>query len=240
MNMEVIPAIDLMDGRCVRLRQGDYDQATFYETEPVVLAQQAEQYGVKRLHLVDLDGARESKPVNLAVLRQITQATGLAVEFGGGLRDEAQVQAIFDAGVQYAVVGSMAVTDPNTVETWMQKFGPERFILAADVRYGRLKISGWSEEAKTSLGGLMKWYQKQGGSQVLCTDISRDGMMQGPNLSLYRAQMKLYPGLKVIASGGVASLSDLRDLKGEGIYAAVVGKALLEGRISYDGLQKIH
>lgn len=238
--MEIIPAIDLMDGRCVRLRQGQYDQATFYDTEPVVIAKQAEQHGVRRLHLVDLDGARASKPVNTAVLKQITDATSLQVEFGGGLREDAHVQAVFDAGARYAVVGSLAVTAPETVEAWMQNFGPDHFILAADVRYGRLKISGWSEDAKASLGGLMKWFQKRGGEQVLCTDIGRDGMMQGPNLSLYRAQMKLHPELKVLASGGVASLSDLRDLKGEGLYGAVVGKALLEGRISYEDLQKIH
>jgi phosphoribosylformimino-5-aminoimidazole carboxamide ribotide isomerase len=231
--MEIIPAIDLLEGRCVRLRQGQYDQTTFYEVSPLEWAQQAEAAGLRRVHLVDLEGARDGTPRHVEVLRAMSEKTGLEIDFGGGIRTEAELEKILEAGAHYVVVGSMAVHHPEDAAQWMARFGPERFILAADVRYGRLRIEGWKENPSTSLRTLLRWFAEQGGQQVLCTDIGRDGMLRGPNYALYRTQIQQHPDLRFIASGGVSNIRDVADLKAEGLYGVVIGKALFEQRFTF-------
>ena len=235
--IQLIPAIDLIDGRCVRLSQGDYDTKKEYG-DPVEMALRMEDMGVRRLHLVDLDGAKSRHVVNDRVLRDICRRTSLTVDFGGGIKTEDDLEKVFDAGAAMATAGSIAVTDPDSVGLWIEKYGAERMVLGADVRDGKISINGWKEDSALELMPFLEGYRKQGLQHVLCTDISKDGMLQGPNTALYKSIMAQWPDCRLIASGGVSSKEDIRALDEAGIPAVVFGKAIYEGRIDLASLIK--
>lgn len=234
--IELIPAIDIIDGHCVRLTRGDYATQKVYDSDPVNVARMLEKQGFKRLHVVDLDGARSRHIVNADILRRITSETNLIVDFGGGIKSYDDLQAAFDAGAHMVTVGSIAVTDPERVIGWLQRHGSERIVLGADVRYGRISINGWKDDSSDELLPFLGRYLGAGFSKVLCTDITLDGMLQGPSTQLYAAIMNVYPDCHLIASGGVASIDDIRVLNATGIPAVVFGKALYEGRINLNDL----
>ncbi len=235
--IQLIPAIDLIDGRCVRLSQGDYDTKKEYG-DPVEMALRMEDMGVRRLHLVDLDGAKSRHVVNDRVLRDICRRTSLTVDFGGGIKTEDDLEKVFDAGAAMATAGSIAVTDPESVGLWIERYGAERIVLGADVRDGKISINGWKEDSALELMPFLEGYRKQGLQHVLCTDISKDGMLQGPNTALYKSIMAQWPDCRLIASGGVSSKEDIRALDEAGIPAVVFGKAIYEGRIDLASLIK--
>lgn len=228
--IELIPAIDLIEGKCVRLSQGDYDTKKVYG-DPVEMARKMEQVGVKRLHLVDLDGAKSRHVVNEKVLREICSATSLTVDFGGGIKTQDDLDKVFDAGAAMATAGSIAVTSPTTVYSWIETYGAERIVLGADVRDGKISINGWKEDSPLELMPFLNDYIQRGIRNILCTDISKDGMLQGPNIGLYKDIMKHFPECHLIASGGVSCEEDICALEEAGIPAVVFGKAIYEGRI---------
>lgn len=234
--MLLIPAIDIINGRCVRLTKGDYATEKVYADDPVEVARQMEALGFRRLHVVDLDGARSKHVVNLDVLQRITRETHLVVDFGGGVKTDEDMQKVIDAGAQMVTVGSIAVTDPERVHDWLQKFGPERIVLGADVKNGLISINGWKEESTLKLFPFLDSYMQQGIRHVLCTDIGKDGMLQGPATVLYQTIMQAYPDCLLIASGGVSCIEDIRALNIAGIPAVVFGKAIYEGRINLQEL----
>ena len=229
--IELIPAIDIIDGKCVRLTKGDYDQKKIYNEDPVAQAREFEALGFKRLHIVDLDGAKSHHIVNDDVLRRITEATSLVVDFGGGIKSEEDIEKAFAAGAAMVTVGSIAVTKPELFLEWLDKFGADRIILGADVRNGMISINGWKEDSAESLLPFLRKYIEHGVKNVLCTEISKDGTLAGPAIELYKEIMNAYPGLHLIASGGVSSSEDIIALDEENIPAVVFGKAYYEGRI---------
>lgn len=229
--IELIPAIDLIDGKCVRLTKGDYDQKKVYNEDPVAQAKEFEKLGFKRLHMVDLDGAKSHHIVNDAVLRAVTSATDLVVDFGGGIKTEEDIEKAFAAGASMVTVGSVAVTNPDLFLGWLDKFGAERIILGADVRNGKISINGWKEDSTEDLLPFLKKYIDHGVRNVLCTEISKDGTLAGPAIDLYKKIMAAYPDLHLIASGGVSCTEDIIALEKDGIPAVVFGKAYYEGRI---------
>lgn len=229
--IELIPAIDLIDGKCVRLTKGDYDQKTIYNEDPVSQALEFERLGFKRLHIVDLDGAKSKHIVNDAVLREITQTTSLTVDFGGGIKTEEDIEKAFQAGAHMVTIGSVAVTEPEMFLGWLDKYGTERIILGADVRNGMVSINGWKEDSAEELQPFLEKYVNAGVRNVLCTEISKDGTLAGPATDLYRKVMAHYPNLHLIASGGVSCNADIRQLEENGIPAVVFGKAYYEGKI---------
>lgn len=234
--MILIPAIDIIEGRCVRLTKGDYATEKVYSHDPVLVAMEMEALGFKRLHVVDLDGARSRHIVNIEVLRHITSETSLIVDFGGGIKSEDDVHKAFDAGAHMVTLGSVAVKEPELVQEWMQTFGAERIVLGADVRNGFVSINGWKEESTIALMPFLENYINKGVRHVLCTDISRDGMLQGPASELYGEIMQTFPACRLIASGGVSSIDDIRALDAAGIPAVVFGKAIYEGKIDLPSL----
>ncbi len=234
--IELIPAIDLIDGKCVRLTKGDYDCKTVYNEDPVAQAKEFEQLGFKRLHVVDLDGAKSRHVVNDHVLRAITSATSLVVDFGGGIKTEADIEKAFSAGAAMVTVGSIAVTKPELFLSWLDKYGAERLILGADVRGGKVSINGWKEDSQEDLLPFLRRYVEHGVSNVLCTEISKDGTLAGPATELYKRIMAEYPHINLIASGGVSSTDDILALQHEGIPSVVFGKAYYEGRIDINRL----
>ena len=234
--IELIPAIDIIDGHCVRLTRGDYATQKVYDSDPVSVAHRLEDLGFRRLHVVDLDGARSRHIVNADILRRITSETRLVVDFGGGIKSDDDLQAAFDAGAHMATVGSVAVTEPERVISWLQRYGAEHLVLGADVRYGRISINGWKDDSSDELLPFLGRYLGAGFTNVLCTDISLDGMLQGPSTQLYAAVMHEYPDCHLIASGGVANIDDIRVLNATGIPAVVFGKAIYEGRIDLSEL----
>ena len=238
--IELIPAIDIIEGKCVRLTKGDYDRKTVYRDSPADVAKEFEELGFKRLHVVDLDGAKSKHIVNSSVLRRITTETNLIVDFGGGIKTDADLEEAFEAGASMVTVGSVAVTQPELFEGWLQKYGTERIILGADVRNGRISINGWKEDSEEALLPFLKKYIDMGVSNVLCTEISKDGTLAGPATSLYKEVMASYPALHLIASGGVSSLSDIEALEAAGIPAVVFGKAIYEGKINMKELWHWH
>lgn len=235
--IELIPAIDLIDGKCVRLTKGEYDSKKIYNEDPVAQAREFEALGFKRLHVVDLDGAKSKHVVNDNVLRRITEATSLTIDFGGGIKTEEDIEKAFNAGAAMVTVGSIAVTKPELFMGWMEKYGAERMILGADVRQGKVSINGWLEDSEEDLLPFLKKYVDRGVRNVLCTEISKDGTLQGPATGLYVEIMKAYPELHLIASGGVASNKDIEELDAKGIPAVVFGKAYYEGKIKVEGLK---
>lgn len=230
--IELIPAIDIIEGKCVRLSKGDYDTKKVYNEDPVAVAQEFELLGMKRLHVVDLDGAKSKHVVNDDVLRRITEATSLTVDFGGGIKSDDDIEKAFAAGAAMVTIGSVAVTEPKLFMGWLSRYGADRIILGADVRNGFISINGWKEDSKEALIPFLKRYIDAGVRKVLCTEISKDGMLQGPAIELYRQVMEAYPMCHLIASGGVSCADDIRELERSGIPAVVFGKAYYEGRIN--------
>lgn len=234
--IELIPAIDLIDGKCVRLFKGDYAQKTVYNEDPVSQALEFQRLGFRRLHIVDLDGAKSKHIVNDAVLNAITQNTNLVVDFGGGIKTEEDLEKAFNAGAHMVTVGSVAVTSPEMFIGWVEKYGAERIILGADVRNGKVSINGWKEDSSEELLPFLEKYVRAGVRNVLCTEISKDGTLAGPATEMYRKVMQRYPQLHLIASGGVSGNDDIRQLEANGIPAVVFGKAYYEGKINMEDL----
>jgi phosphoribosylformimino-5-aminoimidazole carboxamide ribotide isomerase len=233
--IELIPAIDIIEGQCVRLTKGDYDQKTVYGN-PLEMAQEFERIGFRRLHMVDLDGAKSKHIVNDEVLNRITKATNLIVDFGGGIKTDEDIRKAFDNGASMVTVGSIAVTHPKLFLSWVELYGAERLILGADVRNGKISINGWKEDSTEDLLPFLRRYVNAGVRNVLCTEISKDGTLQGPAIELYQRVMKEYPELHLIASGGVSSIEDIKSLDAAGIPAVVFGKAIYEGKINLQEL----
>ena len=229
--IELIPAIDIIGGQCVRLTKGDYDQKTVYSDSPAMMAKEFETWGFQRLHVVDLDGAKSKHIVNEAVLKAITSETNLTVDFGGGIKTDEDIEKAFAAGAAMVTVGSVAVTNPDLFMGWLEKYGAERMILGADVRHGKISINGWKEDSCEDLLPFLRKYVEAGVKNVLCTEISKDGTLTGPAIDLYKSVMDAYPELHLIASGGVSSKEDIDALDAAGIPAVVFGKAIYEGRI---------
>jgi len=226
--IEVVPAMDLINGHCVRLRQGDFSQRTDYAADPVAVAKQFEAAGFRRLHIVDLDGARAGKPQHLHILQKVAAETSLVVDFSGGIKSDADIEAVFEAGAAMAAIGSVAVKDKPLFFNWLQKYGPEKILLGVDVRDEKLAISGWLEQTEIDLFDFLEEMTGAGVRQVFCTDIGRDGLLTGPSTALYRRVLAQFPGLSLIASGGVSSPSDLGELAEIGCTGAIVGKAIYE------------
>ncbi|MEY3248334.1 MAG: 1-(5-phosphoribosyl)-5-[(5-phosphoribosylamino)methylideneamino]imidazole-4-carboxamide isomerase [Bacteroidota bacterium] len=231
MSMYIIPAFDLMDGRLVRLRQGDFEQKTVYPPDPLDLARDLEASGIKRLHVVDLDGAREGRPVNLHILEQIASRTRLSIDYGGGLRSIPALRQVWDAGADMFAVGSVAVMAPDEFRAWVEKFGPDKFLVGADVRDRKVAVHGWQSQTEMDITELLERLQLLEIRHVSVTDIERDGEMSGPAFDLYRDIRRQFPGINLVASGGISSVADLENLQALGCHGAVVGKAFFEGEI---------
>ncbi len=238
--MQIIPAIDIIDGKCVRLTQGDYDQKTIYHESPLEVAKEFEEAGLQRLHLVDLDGAKAGAVQNWKVLETIAKKTFLQIDFGGGIKTEADLQKVFDAGANFATIGSLAVKNPEIFSNWLQKYGPEKFLLGADVKGEMIAVSGWLETSEELVYDFIQQYLDKGIQQLFCTDISKDGKLEGPSINLYKEIIRKFPSLYFIASGGVANVDDLYQLKEIGCKGAIVGKAIYEGRITLQELAKVN
>jgi len=236
MKIELIPAIDIINGQCVRLTKGDYDQKTVYSDSPATMAKEFEMLGFQRLHVVDLDGAKSKHIVNSGVLRRITTETQLVVDFGGGIKTDEDLEKAFASGAAMVTVGSIAVTQPDRFMGWLEKYGAERMILGADVRHGKISINGWKEDSDEDLLPFLKKYVDAGVRNVLCTEISKDGTLAGPAIDLYKRVMDAYPELHLIASGGVSGKEDILALDAAGIPAVVFGKAIYEGKINLEEL----
>ncbi|MFD2998973.1 1-(5-phosphoribosyl)-5-[(5-phosphoribosylamino)methylideneamino]imidazole-4-carboxamide isomerase [Pontibacter toksunensis] len=236
--MEIIPAIDLIGGQCVRLTEGDFAQQTTYDSNPLEVAKRFEVHGIKRLHLVDLDGARARKPVNLAVLENIASNTGLTIDFGGGLQSEAAVQQAFDAGAAQITAGSIAVREPEIVKVWLQQYGADKIIIGADFKGQHIAISAWTEESDYALQAFISDYVETGAKLFICTDVSKDGKLQGPSIDTYRELKATLPKAGLIASGGVTTIEDLEVLQKIGVEGAIIGKAIYEGTIQLKDLER--
>jgi phosphoribosylformimino-5-aminoimidazole carboxamide ribotide isomerase len=235
--MRIIPAIDIIDGRCVRLTQGDYGQMKVYREDPLEVAKEFEQADLEYLHLIDLDGAKKGKVVNWEVIEAIQEKTTLKVDFGGGVKTKKDVEELLDLGIHQINVGSLAVKQPDEFTRWMKKYGPENFILSADVMDDNVMINGWLESTTLRLVDLATQFEKTGLEYICCTDIRTDGTLKGPNLSLYRRMKKSFPKLKIIASGGISSIDDLRELKYIKVDGAIIGKAIYEKKIKLSQLK---
>ena len=234
--IELIPAIDIINGQCVRLTKGDYGQKTVYRDSPAEVAKEFEEIGFTRLHVVDLDGAKSKHIVNDNVLRRITTETCLTVDFGGGIKTDEDIEKAFASGASMVTIGSIAVTQPDLFMGWLKKYGAERIILGADVRHGKISINGWKEDSAEDLLPFLQKYVDAGVKNVLCTEISKDGTLAGPAIDLYKEVMAAYPEMHLIASGGVSSLDDIKTLDAAGIPAVVFGKAIYEGKINLNEL----
>lgn len=237
--IELIPAIDLIDGKCVRLSQGNYDTKQVYNENPVEVAKEFEAYGIQRLHVVDLDGAASQHVVNYRVLDRIAGQTSLKIDFGGGIKSDEDLVIAFDNGAQMVTLGSVAVKHPELFDKWLGMYGSEKIILGADTKNGKIAVNGWKEESVQELMPFLADYINKGVKKVLCTDISRDGMLEGPSVNLYKQIMEAHPELHLIASGGVSGLDDILALDEAGIPAVVFGKALYEGRITLKELSSL-
>ncbi len=236
MKIELIPAIDIIDGKCVRLSQGDYDRRKEYDERPLEVAKRLQDVGIRRLHVVDLDGASSSHIVNYKSLEQIATHTDLMIDFGGGLKTDDDLRIAFECGAAMVTGGSIAVKDAETFCRWLQIYGSERIILGADAKDKKVAVSGWKENSDLELLPFISSYVERGISKVICTDISKDGMLQGPAVELYQEILEQHPSLHLIASGGVGSMDDIKRLEEAGVPAVIFGKALYEGRITMDEL----
>ncbi len=234
--IELIPAIDLIDGKCVRLTKGDYATQKVYNEDPVAVAREFESHGFKRLHVVDLDGARSKHIVNHKVLERMASATTLTIDFGGGIKSDEDIRIAFGSGASLVTVGSIAATHPERFTEWLIRYGADHIILGADVRNELISINGWKEESSQELIPFLRHYIEKGVRHVLCTDISKDGMLSGPSISLYRKVMEKFPECRLIASGGVSCMQDIISLHEADIPAVVFGKAIYEGKISLEEL----
>jgi phosphoribosylformimino-5-aminoimidazole carboxamide ribotide isomerase len=229
--MQIVPAFDLIDGRLVRLRKGDFDQKTEYAADPLDLARELEAAGIRRLHMVDLDGARDGKPVNLRLLERIAGHTRLTIDYGGGLRSIAALRQVWDAGAALFSVGSMAVKAPDEFASWVDRFGPDKFLIGADVRDRQVAVHGWKEQTSLDIDDFVERMRVLGIRQFSVTDIERDGEMSGPSFDLYRDLMARFPDVQVTASGGISGVADLEALAQLGCAGAIVGKAFFEGQV---------
>ncbi|HMO39753.1 MAG TPA: 1-(5-phosphoribosyl)-5-[(5-phosphoribosylamino)methylideneamino]imidazole-4-carboxamide isomerase [Saprospiraceae bacterium] len=234
--MHIIPAIDIIDGKCVRLTQGDYAQQKVYNENPVEVAKQFEAAGLTRLHVVDLDGARANRIVNHKVLEAIATQTNLWIDFGGGLKSDADVQIAFASGAKQITGGTVAVKNPELFLGWLEVYGPERIILGADVKDGKIAVSGWQEQSDADLFTFLCGYVEKNVQNVICTDISKDGLLQGSAIALYEEILQKFPNLKLVASGGVTSLAEIQKLRAIGCFGAIVGKAIYEGKLTLSDL----
>jgi phosphoribosylformimino-5-aminoimidazole carboxamide ribotide isomerase len=240
MKIELIPAIDIIDGKCVRLTQGDYSTKKTYNENPLEVAKAFEDCGITRLHVVDLDGAREGRIINYKILESIAGKTSLIIDFGGGLKSDKDLEIAFESGAKMVTGGSIAIKSPDVFLSWLQKYGNERIILGADAKNEKISIGGWQETTETDLITYINNYHAKGITKVICTDISRDGMLQGPSTGLYKKIRKEIPGIYVIASGGISSVKDIEELEEADIPAVIFGKAIYEGRIKLDDLKKLN
>lgn len=236
--MHIIPAIDIIDGKCVRLTQGDYEQKKVYNEDPLEVAKAFEAAGIQRLHVVDLDGAKAKHIVNYKVLERIASRTDLWIDFGGGLKSDDDVRIAFECGAQQITGGTVAVKEPDLFLGWLERYGNEKIILGADVKNGSIAVSGWAEESGTALQDFLQEYQQKGVQYVICTDVAKDGLLQGPSLQLYAEVLAEFPKLHLIASGGVTTLDDLHQLREIGCFGAIVGKAIYEGTIPLKALRE--
>lgn len=233
----IIPAIDIIGGKCVRLEQGDYSLKKIYEEDPLTVARRFEDAGIKRLHLVDLDGARSRQVENWNTLERIAGKTKLVIDFGGGIASDHDIKVVFDSGAAMAVVGSIAVNDPDMFQAWLFAYGAARIILGADVRDRKIAVAGWTDITTIELHDFVTEFKAMGVRQVLCTDISKDGMMAGSSVDLYRELTDRYMGMEFIASGGISSVQEIHTLNESGVAGAIIGKALYEGLISVEELK---
>ena len=238
MKIEIIPAIDIIGGQCVRLTQGDYARRTVYSSDPVEIARSYEAIGIRRLHVVDLDGAKAAAPQNLDTLRKIATATKLDIQYGGGIKSGEALEAVLMAGANRAICGSVAITTPERFEEWLAAYGAEHIILGADTKGGKVAINGWLESSEADVQTIVRRFEARGLRQVICTDISRDGMLAGPNFGLYSALQTKFPEVEITVSGGIASQDDIIRLDGMGLRSVIVGKAIYEGRITLKDLEK--
>ena len=237
--LTIIPAIDLIEGKCVRLSKGDYDQKKIYNENPLEVAQEFEDHGIKRLHLVDLDGAKEKHVVNWKVLDKIASKTSLEIDFGGGIKSDEDLNIVFDNGASMATIGSVAAKDPDLFFKWLNQFGAEKLILGADVNDKKIAVAGWLEITDIDLIDFLDDYTKKGVNKVLCTDISKDGMLEGTSLNLYEELMLKFPNVYLIASGGVTQIDELLRLSELNVPSAIIGKAIYEGKITLQDLKKL-
>ena len=238
--IEIIPAIDIINGRCVRLSQGNYDKMTTYREDPLEVALEFQDNGIRRLHLVDLDGAKAKHIVNWKVLERIAGKTNLIVDFGGGLKSDEDLKIAFDSGAHMITGGSIAVKDPDTFGSWIEKFGAEKIILGADASDGKIAVTGWTEGTDKEIIPFIQGYASKGINKVISTDISRDGMLTGPAVELYKEILKAMPDLYLIASGGVSSFDDILELEQNNIPAVITGKAIYEGKIELSAISKYY
>ena len=237
--MTIIPAIDIINGKCVRLTKGDYAQQKVYNENPVEVAKQFADAGLQRVHIVDLDGAKAGKIVNIAVLEAIASATNLVIDFGGGIKNINDVGNVFSAGADMATIGSLAVKHPELLEEWLMEFGADKFLIGADVLEGKIKISGWLEDGGIDIFTFIGKMIGLGAINIFCTDISKDGVMEGPSVELYKQIMEQHPEINLIASGGVSNLNDVLQLKAIGCSGTIIGKAIYEGNITLQQLISI-
>jgi phosphoribosylformimino-5-aminoimidazole carboxamide ribotide isomerase len=236
--MQIIPAIDLIDGKCVRLTEGDYAQKKIYNEDPLEVAKAFEGIGLMRLHLVDLDGAKAGEVVNWKVLEKIANQTQLSIDFGGGIKKEATLKTVFDTGAKYATIGSLAVKNRVVFEEWIERFGANAFMLGSDVFEEKIAIGGWIEKTDIDVYEFIQSYMNKGIAQIFCTDIQKDGKLAGPSIDLYKRIIEKFPALQLIASGGVSKMEDLHTLRTIGCAGAIVGKAIYENRITLEELAR--
>lgn len=238
--MRIIPAIDIMDGKCVRLSQGDYLQKKVYHENPAEMARTFEDAGITYLHVVDLDGAKNRSITNWKSIQEICSQTKLQIDFGGGITTKSDIRQLFEAGVSQINIGSIAVKEPEKVSVWLEEFGSDKIILSADVRNEEIAVHGWTKTSTLTLQEYLSNYQRIGIQFITCTDIATDGMLSGPNTLLYQKIINEFPSLKLIASGGVRSITDIQELNAIGVEGVIVGKAIYEGKIQLEDLQKLN
>jgi phosphoribosylformimino-5-aminoimidazole carboxamide ribotide isomerase len=236
--IEIIPAIDIIEGRCVRLSQGDYDRRKVYDESPVDMAKRYADCGVKRIHVVDLDGAKSSAPKNLKTLERMVVGSGVEIEWGGGIKSEESLRALFDYGAHYAIVGSVAAQQPMLFAEWLARFGGQRMVLGADVREGKVSVNGWQEDLAVTIEELIDGFLPMDLKQVICTDITRDGMLQGPSDELYVELQSRYPSVDFTVSGGIGSMADIERLNEKRLRKVIVGKAIYENRITLKDIEQ--
>jgi len=236
--IKIVPAIDIIDGRCVRLTKGDYGTKKVYDCSPVDMAMRYADSGVTRIHLVDLDGAKASEPRNLGTLEAIASRTGLELEWGGGISGSDALSSVFDAGATNAIIGTLAVREPDLFESWLEKYGASRMMLGADVRDGKVAVKGWLEDSLVTIDALIEKFLPYGLKEVICTDISRDGMLSGPSFDLYGRLMEKFPACIFTVSGGISSMKDIEKLSSMGLPKVIAGKAIYENRITLEEIEK--